>query len=86
MKCLLISLQSNAYVAGLKYIAANLLDNGHDVRILYLPGYLEPTLDPAIEDFIRDYSPDLIGISLMSIEFYPAKNITLLLREKFQIP
>jgi radical SAM superfamily enzyme YgiQ (UPF0313 family) len=86
MKCLLISLQSNAYVTGLKYIAANLLDNGHDVRILYLPGYLEPTLDPAIEDFIRDYNPDLIGISLMSIEFYPSKNLTLLLRDKFQIP
>ena len=86
MKCLLISLQSNSYVTGLKYIAANVLDKGHDARILLLPGYLEPTLDSAIKEFIRDYDPDLIGISLMSIEFYPAKNLTRLLRKEFQIP
>jgi len=86
MRCLLISLQSNAYVTGLKYLAANILANGHDARILLLPGYLEPGLDPAIEDFIRDYNPDLIGISLMSIEFYPAKNLTMFLRKSFSVP
>ncbi len=86
MKCLLVSLQSNANITGLKYIAANVLDKGHDARILFLAGYLEPILNPAIENFIRDYNPDLIGISLMSIEFYPAKNLTRLLRERFQIP
>lgn len=86
MKCLLVSLQSNANITGLKYIASNVLDSGHDARILFLAGYLEPTLNPAIENFIRDYNPDLIGISLMSIEFYPAKNLTRLLRERFQIP
>jgi len=86
MKCLLISLQSNAYVTGLKYLAASIRASGYDARILLLPGYLEPTLEPAIEDFIRDYDPHLIGIGLMSIEFYPAKNITRLLRDKFTIP
>ncbi len=86
MRCLLISLQSNAYITGLKYIAANVLDSGHDVRILFLPGYLESSLDPAIRGFIRDYNPDLIGIGLMSIEFYPAKNLTRLLRSEFDIP
>ena len=86
MKLLLISLQSSAYVTWLKYIAANALANGHDARILLLSGYLESNLNRAIEDFIRDYAPDLIGIGLMSIEFYPAKNLTRLLREKFQIP
>ncbi len=86
MKCLLISLQSNAYLTGLKYIAANVRANGHDARILLLPGYLESTLSPSIEEFIKGYAPDLIGIGLMSIEFYPAKNLTRLLREKFQIP
>jgi len=61
-------------------------DKGHDARILLLPGYLELELDPAVEGFIREYNPDLIGISLMSIEFYPARNLTRLLREKFQAP
>ncbi len=86
MKLLLISLQANAYVTGLKYIASNVRAHGHDARILLLPGYLESTLGLAIEDFIRNYNPDLIGVSLMSIEFYPAKNLTWLLREKFQAP
>ncbi len=86
MKLLLISLQSNAYVTGLKYVAASARAHGHDVRILFLPGYLEAYLDPKIDNFIGDYKPDLIGISLMSIEFYPAKNLTRLLREKFDIP
>jgi radical SAM superfamily enzyme YgiQ (UPF0313 family) len=86
MKLLLISLQSNAFVTGLKYVASNAKAKGHDVRILFLPGYLETGLHPAIEGFIHDYSPDIIGISLMSIEFYPAKNITQLLKGKFKIP
>ncbi|RJQ21234.1 MAG: radical SAM protein [Nitrospiraceae bacterium] len=86
MKLLLISLQSNAYVTGLKYIAANARAHGHDVRILLLPGYLEDRLAPAIEDFVQGYNPDLIGVGLMSIEFYPAKNLTRLLKEKFDIP
>ncbi|RJQ50702.1 MAG: radical SAM protein [Nitrospiraceae bacterium] len=86
MKLLLISLQSNAYVTGLKYVAANAGTGGHDVRILFLPGHLEARLNPEIENFIRDYKPDLIGISLMSIEFYPAKNLTRLLKERFDTP
>lgn len=86
MKCLLVSLQSNAYVTGLKYIAANVRAHGHDARILLLPGYLEESLDPSIENFIRDYNPDLIGLGLMSIEFYPARNFTALLRSRFTIP
>ena len=86
MKCVLISLQSNAYVTGLKYIAVNVRASGYDARILLLPGYLENTLSSAIEDFIRTYNPDLIGIGLMSIEFYPAKNLTRLLQQKFQTP
>lgn len=86
MKCLLISLQSNAYVTGLKYIAANVIKSGHDARILLLPGYLESRLNPSIIEFIKDYNPDLIGIGLMSIEFYPAKNLTRLLKAEFDIP
>jgi radical SAM superfamily enzyme YgiQ (UPF0313 family) len=86
MKLLLISLQSNASLVGLKYIAENALLHGYDTRILLIPGYLETELAKSIEYFIRDYEPDLIGIGLMSIEFYPARNMTRLLKEKFDIP
>ncbi len=86
MNLLLISLQSNAYVTGLKYIAANARAHGHDVKILFLPGYLEVELHPEIKKFITEFKPDLIGISLMSIEFYPAKNLTRLLKKSFNTP
>jgi len=86
MRCLLISLQSNAYVTGLKYLAASLIKDGYDARILLLPGYLEPHLLPSVKGFIKDYNPHLIGIGLMSIEFYPAKNLTRLLKNEFDIP
>lgn len=86
MKLLLISLQSNASLIGLKYIAAHVRDHGHDARILLVPGYLENSLHTEIKKFISDYHPDLIGIGLMSIEFYPAKNMSRLLKEHFDIP
>ncbi|MBC8414118.1 B12-binding domain-containing radical SAM protein [bacterium] len=86
MKLLLLSLQSNASLVGIKYIATNVQAHGHDVRILLAPGYLEETLASGIEGFIKEFQPDLIGISLMSIEFYPAKNITRLIKDKFDIP
>jgi radical SAM superfamily enzyme YgiQ (UPF0313 family) len=86
MKLLLISVQSNASLIGLKYIAANVKSHGHDVRVLFLPGYLEVELHSAIDTFIRDYNPELIGISLMSIEFYPVKNLTRLIRKIINVP
>jgi hypothetical protein len=85
MRVLLISLQTNSYLVGIKYIASNVIANGHDARILFMPGYMEERLSPAIEGFISDYAPDLIGIGLMSIEFYPSRNMTELLRESFDI-
>ena len=86
MRVLLISLQTNSYLTGIKYIASNVIVNGHDARILFLPGYMEEKLSPAIEGFIREYAPDLIGIGLMSIEFYPSRNMTELLKNAFHIP
>ncbi|RJQ44212.1 MAG: radical SAM protein [Nitrospiraceae bacterium] len=86
MKLLLLSLQSNSYITGLKSVAASARAQGHDVKILLLPGYLESRLSPAITEFIQNFNPDLIGIGLMSIEFYPAKNISRLIRERFDIP
>ncbi|UCH79616.1 MAG: cobalamin-dependent protein, partial [Nitrospiraceae bacterium] len=86
MRVLLISLQTNSYLTGLKYIASNVIAHGHDARILFLPGYMEERLSPEIKRFINDYAPDLIGIGLMSIEYYPSRNITDLLKESFAIP
>ena len=54
MKLLLISLQSNAFITGLKYVAASARAHGHNVRILFMPGYMERDLLPCTRDFIND--------------------------------
>ncbi len=86
MKLLLLSVQSNAYLTGLKYLAANAIANGHETKILHLPGYFDDTLHPEAVAFMKEFNPDLIGMSLMSIEYYPTLNFTRLLKEKFDIP
>ncbi|MBI4843669.1 MAG: B12-binding domain-containing radical SAM protein [Nitrospirae bacterium] len=86
MRLLLLSVQSNAYLTGLKYLAANAKACGHEAKILHLPGYFESALDPAVEAFIKEFDPHLIGISLMSIEYYPTINLTRLLKAKFSAP
>jgi radical SAM superfamily enzyme YgiQ (UPF0313 family) len=86
MRFLLISLQDNTHVIGLKYIASSIIKAGHDSRILILPGYRENRLLPSIVKFIKDYNPDLIGIGLLSTEFHNAVRITDQLRQAFRIP
>ncbi len=63
MKLLLISLQSNACVTGLKYIAANARANGHDARIG------EGERDGFITNHFRDKGSSVIP-EIPNIEIY----------------
>jgi radical SAM superfamily enzyme YgiQ (UPF0313 family) len=86
MRCLLITLQEDVHVIGLKYIASSITRAGYDTRILILPGYNEQRLIPPVEGFIREYDPDLIGFSLMSTDFHNTAMLTSLIRREFDIP
>jgi len=86
MRCLLISLQENVHIIGLKYIASSIIRAGYDSRILILPGYREKGLLHCITDFIKEYRPDLIGLSLLSTEFLNSVRLTELLHQSFSIP
>jgi len=86
MRCLLISLQGNHHVIGLKYIASSIIRAGHDARILILPRYSDERLVLPVARFIREYNPGLIGFSLMSAEFHNTAMLTALIRRDFRIP
>jgi len=75
---LLVSLQKDIDVIGLKSLHYYLLNNSCDSHLLFLPTYHQDdhVALKAIYDFISTLSPSLIGISLMSVEFYGACNLT----------
>lgn len=75
MKVLLIALQSNTDTIGLKYVLSYLRSTGTEVRILFLP-MMRPADMPAIRQFVKDFDPGIIGISLMSESFDKARIIS----------
>lgn len=84
MRNLLISLQDNVDVIGLKSLHYTLLEKGHDSTLLFIPGF---NLDDGaalscFDDFVEDIDPDLIGFSLMSGEYNRSRDLTAHLKAK----
>lgn len=80
MKVLLISMQSNIDTIGLKYIHSYLCKNGKESSILFIPDYKD---FPPIEEFLKQFKPKIIGISLMTPEFYQVKELTINIKKIF---
>jgi len=85
MSILLISVQPNLDIIGLKGLHHVLLDKGHSSTLLYLPRF-----DIATEEAKRDFDafvqridPKIVGISLMAIDYYRALAVTQRLKESF---
>ncbi|MGC9053163.1 MAG: B12-binding domain-containing radical SAM protein [Candidatus Hydrogenedens sp.] len=88
MRVLLLSLQKNLNILGLKLLHQILLDNGHESGLLYINRF-QPNNNrmlKALKDFIKDYNPAWIGISLTASEFSSARDITVYLKQSFNIP
>ncbi len=85
MKVLLISVQKNLNILGLKLLHKILLLNGHESVLLYLTRFnIENNkMLEALEGFVRELSPEWVGISLTASEFRSAKDVTLFLKNKF---
>lgn len=86
MKTLLISLQDKREQLGLKCLHYTLLSSGHNSSLLYLP-YLDTNKEKALESikkFVHEIGPGLVGISLMSLEYNKARNLTRFLKEHFK--
>jgi len=85
VKILLISIQNNLEVIGLKYLHYFLLGNSCDSTLLFLPQYdrNRESSHKNIAAFVRDTAPGLIGVSLMSTEFNNAAHLTRYLKTSF---
>lgn len=89
MNVLLISLQSNLNIIGLKYLHYCLLQKGHNAKLIFLPNFRkgDQAALAGIGEFIRGNDIDLTGISLMSHEFFNACELTGYLKRGFpQVP
>ncbi|RJP29446.1 MAG: radical SAM protein [Candidatus Omnitrophota bacterium] len=83
MNALLISLQDNLEIGGLKYLHYNLLENNHNSYLLFSPGFVPgPKKAPGLKKFITGVDPAFIGISLMSHEFKKAAELTEYLKKE----
>ncbi|MCQ9207645.1 MAG: B12-binding domain-containing radical SAM protein [Omnitrophica bacterium] len=78
MKTLLVSLQKDMNAVGLKYLHFYLLKKEYNSHILFLPNFNPADINhlEAIRCFVREINPGLIGISLMSTEYYKARSLT----------
>jgi|AntAceMinimDraft_17_1070374.scaffolds.fasta_scaffold05541_2 radical SAM superfamily enzyme YgiQ (UPF0313 family) len=85
MNTLLITLQDEKEVIGVKYLHYTLIKNGYNSFLLYLPflDFDNKNVLDEIKKTIYDISPGFIGISLMSINYYKACDLTKFLKNNF---
>jgi anaerobic magnesium-protoporphyrin IX monomethyl ester cyclase len=81
---LLISVQQDLDVIGLKYLHYALLQHSYNSAMLFLPN-LRDQADSleSVASFIRENSPSVVGISLMSSEYLRARSLTEYLKTHF---
>ncbi len=80
---LLISLQEDLDVIGLKSLHYQLLDHGFASHILFIPKFSGTAMPDAICNLVNKLSPLFIGISLMSVEYDRAKQLTHVLKSRY---
>lgn len=81
MRIAIVSFQNNTDIIGAKYIHAYLKGKNHNSFLILQP-HANQSTDDAICEFIQKHKIFIIGISLMSYEFYRASNFAKRLREK----
>jgi radical SAM superfamily enzyme YgiQ (UPF0313 family) len=88
MKILLLQLNYDAHIIhpplGLGYLASSLRDRGHIVSIF--DGTLNNAKDEDYLDSIKEFGPDLIGITVLSRGHNMAKHLVSIIKNKFNIP
>ncbi|MBC8495687.1 cobalamin B12-binding domain-containing protein [archaeon] len=83
---LLISLQRDLDIIGLKTLHYCLLKKGYDSVLLHLPNF-NPNNNNALKQigkFVLEISPKLIGISLMTVEYFNSRDLTKYLKNNFE--
>ena len=80
----LITVQPNTDIIGIKYLHTYLRKNGITSRILILPYYNEG-MNNAIEKFFVEHKPTLVGFGVLSGEFLTIEKLAQFLKSKFDI-
>ncbi|HOS46679.1 MAG TPA: radical SAM protein [Paludibacter sp.] len=80
---LLISLQEDLDVIGLKSLHYQLLKHGFSSHILFIPKFPSDMTSDVIFDLIDKLSPLFIGVSLMSVEYDRAKQLTTIIKSHY---
>jgi len=85
MNCLLISLQRDLDIIGLKLLHQYLLREGHPSHLLYLPelDFADGRALDALRDYVKGLAPGFVGMSLMAGEFAAAAALTQRLKAWF---
>ena len=89
MRIVLLSVQRNLDIMGLKILHHLLLEHGHESSLLYLPEYEDGSSRDrdSLQAFIAGQQPGLIGVSLMANDYICAQAVTRRLKVWFpQIP
>ena len=89
LKVLLVSVQRNLNILGLRYLHEHLLAHGHDSRLLFLNRYDDENA-PALERlraFIAEFNPGMVGVSLTAYDYPHARPFSVRCKQWFpEIP
>src|SRR3989344_4830808 len=80
---MLVTVQPNTDIIGIKYLHAYLQKNEITSRILILPLYNE-SMNKSVEEFFNRYKPALVGFGVLSEEFPAVEKLTQFLKTKFE--
>jgi len=83
VRVLLVSVQRNLDIMGLKGLHHFLLAHDHDSHLLYLPRFDagDPAAVEALRAFAAEIAPELVGVSLMANDYGPAVEVTRFLKK-----
>jgi len=86
MNILLISVQKDLDVLGIKYLHYTLIKNNYNSTLLFLPKFDQKDDDSleSIKKLVNEVKPELIGFSLMSLDYYKTRDLTIYLKNLFK--
>ena len=70
----------------LGYLAAMLKKKGHEVKVLNLTEHKKWKIEIIEKAFIRNYHPDLIGIALFYLDYFPVKRMIARIKSYYDKP
>ena len=84
MKIVLVNMRTSYIMSipfGITYLGAVLRENSHEIRLFDV--YPDDNIYEIAEELVSSFQPDLVGFSVMTTNFYKAKDFASLLKKRF---